>query len=404
MLLWFRTGRGGIMKHAIVFPGQGWQYPRMGYELYESEKRYKDIIDYANSLLTFDLKEKCFSDSVISDTKYVQPIIFVTCYALYRLFEEKYNLLSLPTFFAGHSLGEYTALTVAGALEFEEALALVEKRGQCMAIECESGKMGAVIGMRKNRIEEICKEVTDSYNYVYISNYNSLYQSVIAGTETAFIEACKKIKNEKGRTKELNVSNAFHTKMMTNAANNFSKALDGCKISLPQVSVISNVTGEVYKNVDEIRELLKEQMTKPVQWVHTMQTMEHNGVTHIFEISPKSVLSPFFKQTISKVMTLQFYGEKTYCIVTKNTEEICNYIRKVLVTNKSNNIQANEYNQNVICFYKELGRKTTDYPVDLLFDRSKKALISKGCCDSKLLNGIRMKIIENIDELREGFT
>lgn len=391
------------MKHAIVFPGQGWQYPKMGYDLYKSEKVYKDIIDYADSLVEFNLKEECFSDSIISDTKYVQPIVFATCYALYRLFEEKHDLLTVPIYFAGHSLGEYTALTVAGALKFEDALALVEKRGKYMSmIECEHGKMGAVIGINKNRIEEICKECTDQNNYICISNYNSQYQYVIAGTVVAFNKACEKIKNQKGKIKQLNVSSAFHTKMMSSAAERFSDELDRCRILVPKVPVISNVTGEAYKSIEEIRELLKIQITKPVQWIQTMQTMEHKGVNHIFEVSLRPVLSSFFKQSISGINTLQFNGKNKYCIMQSNKLKIYNYIKKILVTNKSYNIRTQEYDRKVISFYKELDNDTaTDYPIELIYQKTIMALQSKGCCDSDISHRFKLEIVDNLETVKE---
>lgn len=283
-----------MTKTALLFAGQGAQTVGMGRDLYDRFPLVRNTYDQASRVLGYDLRQLIDEEEgKLHQTRYTQPALLTTSMAIYRLLEAE-GLVADQM--AGLSLGEYTALVAAGALDFEQAVALVAKRGEWMetAAPPGSGKMVAVLNTDAAVIEAVCAEVRTGF--VAPANYNTPAQIVIGGEVAAVDEAIAALK-EKGvkRLIPLNVSGPFHTALLRPASEQLATALKDVTIAPPRVPVIGNTEAEEMKYQD-ISSLLARQVMEPVRFYESIATMQEAGVNRFIEIGPGKVLSGFIKK------------------------------------------------------------------------------------------------------------
>jgi [acyl-carrier-protein] S-malonyltransferase len=287
-------------RFVFVFPGQSSQYVGMGKDLYESSAAAREFFDKADRLLGFPLSRMCFEgpEEKLRQTRVQQPAIFVHSVVLTRLLEKL-----KPDMVAGHSLGEYSALVCAGALSFEDGLKLVQTRGELMQKACEEnpGTMAAIVGLEPSVVDEICREAS-TVGIVQSANFNSPGQVVVSGSVAGVRKAMELSKNRGARVvKELAVSGAFHSPLMLSAKDGLRKALDEAKINDARLPVYANVTGKPVTRADEIRELLYQQVTSPVQWLESISNMIRDGAAKLVEVGPGRVLQGLIQRIDSSV-------------------------------------------------------------------------------------------------------
>jgi [acyl-carrier-protein] S-malonyltransferase len=293
------------MKVAFVFPGQASQYVGMGKDLYEGNSLVKEIYDRAEEILGFELKKICFEgpEELLKQTKITQPAIFVHSYVVSKLLDGKLK----ADMTAGHSLGEYSALVYADALDFETALMIVKVRGELMqkAGEQNPGTMAAIIGLDDEKVRKICDEVKDGI--VQPANFNAIGQVVISGEVEAVKMAMEIAKREGAKmVKELVVSGAFHSPLMESAKEELKKILDEVEFRKPKIPIYFNVNAKPTFEVEEIKDLLYHQITKPVLWTQTILNMRSDGAVKFYEIGPGKVLQGLIKRTLDDVEVAGF--------------------------------------------------------------------------------------------------
>ena len=288
------------MSVAYLFPGQGSQHVGMGLDLYQANPDSRAVFDLADEQLGFYLSELCFDgpEEDLFDTVNQQPALLVTSIAAWRIIQQ--GDWPAPSYLAGHSLGEFSALVAAGSLEFNDGLALVRKRGKLMkaAGEQEPGAMAAVIALDVETVERICSQARSTTGQpVQLANDNCPGQLVISGDKTALVEAIR-LAEEAGARKvvQLPISIAAHSALMASAATEFAEAVDATQISAPQVPVIGNVSAEPLTTAKEIRTELKAQLTSPVQWNGSMNYLIQQGVDTFVEVGPGNVLLGLMKR------------------------------------------------------------------------------------------------------------
>jgi len=296
-------------KIAYIFPGQGSQDIGMGWDLYNSYAVAREVFDEADATLGFPLSHLCFEgpEAELTRTDNVQPAILATSIACLRAVQQASNEnLPSPSFIAGHSLGEYTALVAADVLSLSDAVRLVRERGRLMhkAGEKNQGSMLAIIGLEKSAVEDVCLQ-----SGTEISNVNCPGQIVISGAIDALTEASKlaKIKGAR-RVIPLKVSGAFHSSLMESIMDEFSEAISNFVFRPPSVPIIANVTTRPLTDVDSIRAELLYQLRRCIQWQPSVEYMVQNGVNSFYEIGPGSVLSGLIKRINSEVQTFSISG------------------------------------------------------------------------------------------------
>ena len=283
---------------AIVFPGQGSQSVGMMSGLLETESNLKSIFDSASEVLGYDLLDIINSgpEEKLNQTEITQPALLATAYATWQMCKE--TLQASPTVFAGHSLGEYTALVCAGVIKFEDAIALVAERGRCMqkAVPAGTGAMAAILGLEDEQIVQVCADAAES-EVVSAANFNSPGQVVIAGDKSAIERAIIAAKDAGAkRALLLPVSVPSHCMLMKEAATEFAIALDKIHFNDAEIPVIQNVNAEIKTKSDEIKHALLEQLYMPVRWVDSIISMQGMSVNKIIECGPGKVLSGLIKR------------------------------------------------------------------------------------------------------------
>ncbi|MBF7095934.1 ACP S-malonyltransferase [Alkalibacter mobilis] len=293
-------------KIAMIFPGQGAQSPGMARELYENFDEAREIFERSEETLPFNVKELCFEgpSSILDNTVYAQPCLLTASMAALEVLRSKTELH--PDFYAGLSLGEYTALTASGVFGFEEALNLVHNRGKFMesAVPQGLGTMAAIIGLDPATIEESCLAAS-GLGIVEVANYNYSGQTVIGG-EVSAVEKAMEICLEKGakRAVPLSVSGPFHTSMLKQASHDLTAFLQNFTLSAMNVPVISNYTAKPYESLAVVKEFLSMQVISPVRWQQSVVYMIESGVDTFIEIGPGKTLTNFIKRIDKKVRTL----------------------------------------------------------------------------------------------------
>lgn len=283
-----------MTKIAFLFAGQGAQTLGMARDLYETYPIVKETYDQASQILGYDIRDLIDNqEDKLHQTRYTQPAILTTSVAIFRLLEEKGIQ---PDMVAGLSLGEYSALVASGALAFEDAIALIAKRGEYMetAAPAGTGKMVAVLNTDVSLIEEVCSSVTSGI--VSPANYNTPAQIVIGGEVAAVDEAVEAFKAAGiKRMIPLNVSGPFHTALLRPASEQLAQALEQVEFADFQVDLVGNTEAKVMKKED-IKSLLIRQVMEPVRFYESIATMQEAGVTNFIEIGPGKVLSGFVRK------------------------------------------------------------------------------------------------------------
>ena len=289
---------------AIVFPGQGSQSVGMLAELAAENSQVIDTFELASDVLGYDLWQLVQDGPAdeLNETDKTQPAMLAAGVAVWRLWQAGGG--AEPALMAGHSLGEYTALVCAGALDFQDAVSLVAERGRCMqsAVPAGTGAMAALLGLDDAAVLGVCEQAAEG-EIVSAVNFNSPGQVVIAG-QTEAVQRAMVLAKESGakRAVQLPVSVPSHCALMQPAAEAFATHLDAASITTPSIRVIQNVDASLHDDPGQIRENLNKQLYSPVQWVRSVQAMREQGVTRIVEAGPGKVLTGLCKR-IDKSIT-----------------------------------------------------------------------------------------------------
>ncbi len=292
---------------AYVFPGQGAQYVGMGKDLYDASPLAKEMFEKANEILGFCITDIMFdgTEEELRQTRVTQPAVFIHSVIAATLALRDATPDPIPAYVAGHSLGEYSALVVCGALTFEDGLRLVAKRAVAMQHACElrPSTMAAIINLPDEVVDETCFSIKD--DIVVAANFNCPGQVVISGTIEGVDKACVLLK-EKGakRALKLNVSGAFHSPLMQPAAEELKQAILETTFHTPTCPVYQNVNAYPQTDAESIKQNLMAQLTAPVRWTQTVRNMVNDGATKFQEFGPGDVLKGLIRKINPEVTTL----------------------------------------------------------------------------------------------------
>ena len=273
---------------AYVFPGQGSQFSGMGKDLYDRYKVAKTLFKSANEILGFDITRILFEGSKedLQQTRVTQPAIYIHSVIMSRVLGDKFR----PDALAGHSLGEYSALTAAGTISFDSGLKLVSQRAEAMqkACELEDGTMAAILGLEDEKVVEICDQIE---GLVVAANFNCPGQLVISGCTDAIASACEIMKSSGARRAlVLTVGGAFHSPLMEPARIELANAIENTDFASPICPVFQNVVANAVTDPLAIQKNLVDQLTAPVRWTQSVEKMVAMGVSHFIEVGPGKVL------------------------------------------------------------------------------------------------------------------
>lgn len=292
------------MTTALLFSGQGSQYPGMGKKIYEEDPSvYDRLLEAGSDILGFDLKKTMFEASAeeLSRTSVSQPVIFTMSLMCAKKYISEGGEAGAV---AGHSLGEYAAMAVSGIVSEETGFALIKKRAACMekAAQKNGGKMAAVMSPDTALIEEVCREITEAGGYVVPVNYNSLQQTVIAGSGESVEKAAEELLSRGvKRVVPLAVAAAFHSEYMREAAEEFGELISGTVFSEPKMKFYSNVTGEELADFSDMAGLLSRHICSPVRFTDELGAMKNDGFDNFVECGPGKTLTGLVRKTLDGV-------------------------------------------------------------------------------------------------------
>ncbi len=293
---------------SVVFPGQGSQKVGMGSEFYNKYDYIKHIFNNADDIIGYKISDLILKgpQEKLNQTTFTQPAIYLIGYTICEILKKETDFFNNKiNFFAGHSLGEYTALTAAGTLTFEQGLNLLKIRGEAMqsAVPLGEGGMLAVLGVETNIIQKIINDNSDKIK-CYLANDNSKGQLILSGKHDELNKFAILLKEKKIKNIKLPVSAPFHCELMKEATIKMEKLINEQKINNPNYKVVSNVTAVEYQNTQEIKDLLIKQIESPVRWRESIDYMINNGTSVFVEIGPGKVLSGLIKRINKDVKVL----------------------------------------------------------------------------------------------------
>jgi len=289
---------------AFIFPGQGSQYVGMGKEFFENFREAREVFQEADDVLHLPISSLCFQgpEEALKLTENTQPAVLTTSIAALRVLQAEKGVV--PRLAAGHSLGEYSALVVSGALAFADAVQIVRLRGRFMqeAVPVGEGAMAAILGMERRQVEKLCEEAAQG-EVLTPANFNCPGQIVIAGHAKAVERAMERVKQEGKKAVPLPVSAPFHSPLMKPAGERLEKVLEGIPIQDLKIPIVTNVEADINRSKERVKELLVTQVWSPVRWEESMQKITGDGIEQTLEIGPGKVLSGLMKRINPKVET-----------------------------------------------------------------------------------------------------
>lgn len=291
------------MKYACLFPGQGSQVVGMGKALADAYPEAKAVFDQADQALGFSISSLCFDgpEESLTATSNAQPAILTASIAAWVTLK-KHGIRPLAT--AGHSLGQYSALVAAESLTFEDAVKVTRRRGEIME-KAVNGTMAAILGLDRETLERLCQRVS-APEVADVANFNSADQIVISGTVEGVKTVCQWVKAEtKAKAILLNVSGAFHSRLMAVAREGLAQSLERVTVRAPQIPVVNNVTGDYVSDPSIIRETLLVQVMRPVLWEQSVRRMLADGIETFIEVGPGKVLSGLVRRIHRESRTYQ---------------------------------------------------------------------------------------------------
>ena len=306
-----------MSKTAFIFPGQGAQKAGMGKDFYEQSETARMLIDRASELLDIDMKALCFEkNDLLDQTEYTQAALVTVCLAMEKVLEERGIK---PDVTAGLSLGEYCAVTAAGGMSAEDAIAAVRKRGILMqnAVEDGKGAMAAVLGLSAKDIEAVLEGMAG----VSVANYNCPGQIVITGRKKSVDQAAEVLKEAGAkRVLPLNVSGPFHSPMLEEAGKKLAEVLEHVELHPLQIPYVTNVTAAYVRDIGQTKALLAQQVASSVLWQQSVEAMIADGVDRFVEIGPGRTLAGFMRKISKEV---KVYNVGTWEDVDKVVQELC---------------------------------------------------------------------------------
>ena len=288
------------MNIGFLFPGQGAQSVGMGRDIYDEYEEARKIYEKVKDITGIDIAKISFEgpEEILNETKYTQLAILTESLAILEILKNNNITANMS---AGLSLGEYTALINSKALMFEEGIKVVQKRGEYMQKFLPSGEwqMAAIIGLKDSQVEDVCKKVKSGF--VVPANYNSVGQVVISGEKEAITEA-EKIAKEIGAKKVriLKTAGPFHTEKMIESSNAFRKDLENITVHKFETKVIKNIDGEIYKETDDVKDILARHIINPVKFSKTIENMLNNRIDTFIEIGPRKNIIRICKKNANK--------------------------------------------------------------------------------------------------------
>ena len=293
---------------SIVFPGQGSQKVGMGSDLYNKFDYLKEIFETANQTLRYNISDLILNgpQEKLNLTTYTQPSIYLIGYVICQILKKETNFFENEfNYFAGHSLGEYTALTAANTLTFQQGLLLLKNRGEAMqsAVPIGEGGMLAILGAETDEVKKIINENYENIK-CYIANDNSKGQLILSGKNQELSKFSLILKQKKIKSLKLPVSAPFHCELMRSATLKMENIINKENLINPKYKIVSNVTAKEYQNINEIKKLLIKQIESPVRWRESIEYMILKGTKTFIEIGPGKVLSGLIKRINKDVKVL----------------------------------------------------------------------------------------------------